>query len=671
MNIYDFIVDPSTGKKVSIHSSIGQYIIRQYNQIGGGDTAMKDDIKTDIHETISDNIAQIQSVSPTVSDIGISANKIFLEGETVKVSNTIGVVVDPSKLNRETLIYENADPDNIDQSVRNRHFVGSLKDVYSKNIGQQYRLAHFFNRNGEEMSPEWVQDLIRPINDYVLTRKTFTYNKSSNHPKDISVISSSNLYISKPNYFVEFNKDNQTFVSVLSAEYIGIETESDVESQDSEDSFLLGFDEEINESELDFDESSISADTQSDDNLDFEDPDDTDMQIQNAHRPLSDEYTILDKIQERGSIITKLKLLPYKWESATNLLEYQRILEERITKDIIDNADRLGIEADINLEPIVTIDEWDRIVDSIETEDGAILSYKDYEQYLIDASFLNIIKDVNLLLADQHSNDEIWELFNDFFSSPLYSGDHFDKLADDLMCKFIEQKYSNGKRVVYLDPAIGDITTYRENPSIFKLALVIKFHCRTDTYTILRQDTLTDWNIVEGIPSSHLTTELLPVNFLDDDSDDDSDSESEDESSDDSDSESEDESNYDSDSESGGESDGEESGDDSDSESGGESEVIPVNTSGYLSPDQSILPNTDSIVSPDRVDRTSILRNLITPRNIISDLILQQPQNVNPEENVENDQSDDLSQSIIDADSNFSELSNSTNSDDEYPQGQG
>ena len=237
MSQFDFIVNPTTGKKVKLTSSVGKLILKSYKQFAGGDevepSLTNHQKRLQMHELLeSDNSSWFDDLpSENNYTVFFENDRVIVDPQTayyqrgtpseLKKNTSIGRIIDPRKLGINLL-----DNDNI--SFRYKHPEDLIESrgvadsfIYTDEPGLEIQDTNItFYRTGnveEALGDEPTQDLVEYMQSGPDTG--FEYNRTTSHPDDVSFYSRTiDLNPDRPqekSYLVEWEKDGTQFLSIM------------------------------------------------------------------------------------------------------------------------------------------------------------------------------------------------------------------------------------------------------------------------------------------------------------------------------------------------------------------------------------------------------------------------------------------------------------------------
>jgi len=237
MSQFDFIVNPTTGKKVKLSSSVGKLILKSYKQLAGGDELepplTNHQKRLQMHELLeSDNSSWFDDLpSENNYTVFFENDKVIVDPQTayyqretpseLKKNNSIGRIIDPRKLGINLL-----DNDNI--SFRYMHPEDLMVSrgvadsfIYTDKPGLEIQDTNItFYQTGSVSSTlgdEPTQDLI----EYMQSGpdRGFEYNRTTSHPDDVSFYSRTSdlnaVRLQEKNYLVEWEYGENQFLSIM------------------------------------------------------------------------------------------------------------------------------------------------------------------------------------------------------------------------------------------------------------------------------------------------------------------------------------------------------------------------------------------------------------------------------------------------------------------------
>ena len=237
MSQFDFIVNPTTGKKVKLSSSVGKLILKSYKQLAGGDELepplTNHQKRLQMHELLESDNSSWFGDPPSENNYTVffENDKVIVDPQTayyqretpseLKKNNSIGRIIDPRKLGINLL-----DNDNI--SFRYMHPEDLMVSrgvadsfIYTDKPGLEIQDTNItFYQTGSVSSTlgdEPTQDLI----EYMQSGpdRGFEYNRTTSHPDDVSFYSRTSdlnsVRLQEKNYLVEWEYGENQFLSIM------------------------------------------------------------------------------------------------------------------------------------------------------------------------------------------------------------------------------------------------------------------------------------------------------------------------------------------------------------------------------------------------------------------------------------------------------------------------
>ena len=253
MSNYDFIVNPKTGRKVKLTSTLGKRILNSYVQVAGGEVIDYTEEANDIVSKIRNDMDYMKRFFPDNPDWDMEPvpnTHVFFEGDKVMVnvlspevtqaygasnpgySNSVGIIIDPAKINLGTGYYIGMFPEQYEDDFARREGRPGYPFMYTNKHGYTIKLMINMITWGEPRDEdrtfrEWVETTPE-LNSYYeeLNRMwdesedgdIYTLNKSTNNIHDVSMLpEAAEPY--KRSYLVEWNdNDGSKKISLFSAE---------------------------------------------------------------------------------------------------------------------------------------------------------------------------------------------------------------------------------------------------------------------------------------------------------------------------------------------------------------------------------------------------------------------------------------------------------------------
>jgi len=301
MSQFDFIVNPTTGKKVKVSSSLGKLILNSYSQFAGGDSFEEEHIPTNHEKRLQiHELLQIDYREYYGDDVPEYNYTVFFEDDKVRVSpriayyaegtpdrsklnNAVGTIVDPRKLginltDNQNIAFRYFHPEDLID-----HTEFPARDfLYTNQSGLEileFNRRIYFNDNvqaalGNDPSDEMI-NYAQEFGDIDIE-----FNKTTSHPDDVSFYTKFSSLDGNKNeklYMVNWEKEGEQFLSVMPVShllfakmiYLDSDSESDSESDPESDSEQDSEQDSESDSEQDS-ESDSEQDSESDSEADSE-----------------------------------------------------------------------------------------------------------------------------------------------------------------------------------------------------------------------------------------------------------------------------------------------------------------------------------------------------------------------------------------------------------------
>ena len=290
MSQFDFIVNPTTGKKVKLSSPLGRLILNSYSQVAGGDSFEEERLPTNyekrlqIHQLLETNFREYFD-----TEVPEYNYTVFFENDMVKVSpitayypddtpdelkanNSVGTIVDPRKLginltDNENIAFKYFHPEDL---VDHSEF-GKGNFIYTKQSGLQilefnrvlYSTGNVREALGDDPSNELI-NYAQEIGDIDIE-----FNKTTSHPDDVSFYSIHGGIDQNDNeklYMVNWEKEGEQFLSLMPVSHLRFDRRQDMyTSSDDEEEYTSSDEDEDGDDEPDQSSESDSSSVASDD----------------------------------------------------------------------------------------------------------------------------------------------------------------------------------------------------------------------------------------------------------------------------------------------------------------------------------------------------------------------------------------------------------------------
>ena len=263
MSQFDSIVNPTTGKKVKVSSSLGKLILNSYSQFAGGDSFEEEHIPTNhekrlqIHELITTDYREwFSDDAPEYNytvffendEVKVSPRTAYYSDHTpdeLKLNNSVGTIVDPRKLginltNNENIAFKYFHPEDlVDHSQFSK---GNF--IYTDQSGLELlefnKVLYSTGNVGEALGEEPSNEMINYAQEY--GNIDIEFNKTTSHPDDVSFYSIHDGIDENENeklYMVKWEKEGEQFLSLMPVSHLlfanTFTEESDTESDSDSD----------------------------------------------------------------------------------------------------------------------------------------------------------------------------------------------------------------------------------------------------------------------------------------------------------------------------------------------------------------------------------------------------------------------------------------------------
>tara|TARA_Y100000389_G_C17457298_1_gene519040 strand:- start:1055 stop:2098 length:1044 start_codon:yes stop_codon:yes gene_type:complete len=259
MSQFDFIVNPTTGKKVKLTSSVGKLILKSYRQLAGGEAdveppltnhqkrlQMHELIEKDNHEWFEDLPRENNYTVYFENDsVTVDPQTAYYERGThseLKKNNSIGRIIDPRKLGinlkeNDNVTYRYTHPEDL---VSSRGVADSF--IYTDEPGLEiqdtnitfYQTGSVSSVLGDEPSEELIEYMQSGPD------RGFEYNRTTSHPDDVSFYSRTtdlnNHHLQEKSYLVEWQGSENQFLSIMPVGHLLFYTPTGLEERLEEDS---------------------------------------------------------------------------------------------------------------------------------------------------------------------------------------------------------------------------------------------------------------------------------------------------------------------------------------------------------------------------------------------------------------------------------------------------
>jgi hypothetical protein len=265
MSHFDFIINPTTGKKVRLSSSIGKLILKSYSQFAGGDSfeeVTNYDKRLQIHELLTtdykdyyDEIVPQYNYTVFFEDDKVRVFPTiayYAEGtpDRLKLNNAVGTIVDPRKLginltDNQNIAFRYYHPEDL---INHSEF--PPRDfLYTSQSGLEIlefnRRIYFSDNVQAALGDEPSDEMINYAQEY--GDIDIEFNKTTSHPDDVSFYSKFSGLDGNKNeklYMVNWEKEGEQFLSVMPVSHLLVakiidldsDSESEAESEAESDS---------------------------------------------------------------------------------------------------------------------------------------------------------------------------------------------------------------------------------------------------------------------------------------------------------------------------------------------------------------------------------------------------------------------------------------------------
>ena len=237
MSQFDFIVNPTTGRKVKLASSVGKLILKSYKQLAGGDevepSLTNHQKRLQMYELLESDNSEWLDDLPDENNYTVffENDRVIVNPQTayyqrgtpseLKKNTSIGTIIDPRKLginllNNDNITFRYMHPEDL---IESRGVADSF--IYTDEPGLEIQDINItFYRTGnvaDALGDEPTQDLV----EYMRSGpdRGFEYNRTTSHPDDVSFYSRTpDLNPDHPqekSYLVEWEKNGTQFLSIM------------------------------------------------------------------------------------------------------------------------------------------------------------------------------------------------------------------------------------------------------------------------------------------------------------------------------------------------------------------------------------------------------------------------------------------------------------------------